>query len=475
MSSIMEVMNSQNLAVIGASRNPVKPGALLIKVLQDTGFKGKVAGVNTGGGDVYGTTLYPDLESIPFAVDLAIFYIPPGLVPEMLEQCALKGVKGVVISAEGFAESGEDGREVQERVQEILKKTGIRAFGPNTLGVVNTETGLTTSYFSNQEMLQPGSIGFAAQSGVFVGALLRYFTSLGKLGISKGMGLGNKVDVDECDALNYFHADPQTRFIGLYLEDVRDGRRFLETARLVARDKPLLVLKGGRTARGAQATASHTASLAVDDSVFAGALRQAGAIRMESIEEMMQTMMGFAWMPLPAGNKIALVTYSGAQAIMSIDAAMQAGLELAEFAPQTRDKISEVIATDAKSKNPIDIFPDMMAHGFEKTITRILSALFEDAGVHGIILINFAQSGAQMYQPVIDVWRQYRSKPLFVSLMGVRKDNREGGDFFLENEVPFYPYPEAGVRVFSKMWQYAKQKNKTTAMMLPAIETKKSE
>ena len=457
MSSITEVMNSRNLAIIGASRNPLKPGAMLIKVLQDTGFKGKVAGVNPGGGEVYGTTLYPDLETIPFAVDLAVFYIPPVRVPDILEQCALKGVKGVVISAEGFAESGEDGRQVQEEVQAILKKTGIRAFGPNTLGLVNTETGLTTSYFSNQEMLQPGDIGFAAQSGVFVGALLRYFTSLGKLGISKGMGLGNKVDVDECDALNYFHADPQTRFIGLYLEDVRDGRCFLETARAVTRDKPVLVLKGGRTARGAQASASHTASLAVDDSILEGALNQAGMLRMESIEEMLHTMMGFSWMPLPKGNKIALVTYSGAQAIMGIDAAMKSNLELAEFTAETRAKISEVIATDAKSKNPIDIFPDMMTHGFEKTITRLLSALFEDEGVHGIMLINFAQKGAEMHQPVIDVWHQYRSKPFFVSLMGVQGDTREGGDFLLENEIPFYAYPEASVRVFSKMWQYAKQ------------------
>ncbi|MFH2129693.1 MAG: CoA-binding protein, partial [bacterium] len=347
MSSLVEVMDSQNLAIIGASRDPFKPGALLIKVLQDTGFKGKVAGVNPGGGEVYGTILYPSLEAVPFSVDLAVFYIPPALVPDILEQCARKGVKGVVISAEGFAESGEDGRQFQEKVQAILRRTGIRGFGPNTLGLINTRTGLTTSYFSNQEMLQPGSIGFAAQSGVFVGALLRYFTSLGGLGISKGLGLGNKVDVDESDALQYFHADPETRFIGLYLEDVRDGRRFLETARAVTRDKPVLLLKGGRTARGAQATASHTASLAVDDAVFDGALRQAGVIRMDSIEEMVNTMMGFAWAPLPDGNRIALVTYSGAQAIMAIDAAIQSGLGLADFGPDTRMKIAEVIATDA--------------------------------------------------------------------------------------------------------------------------------
>jgi len=419
-----------------------------------------VAGVNPGGGEVYGTTLYTSLAEIPFDVDLAVFYIPPGLVPDILNQCAQKGVKGVVISAEGFAESGEDGRRVQEMVQEILKKTGIRGFGPNTLGLVNTETGLTTSYFSNQQMLQPGGIGFAAQSGVFVGALLRYIASLGNLGISKGLGLGNKVDVDESDALQYFHADQQTRHIGLYLEDVRDGRRFLETARMVAADKPVLLLKGGRTARGAQATATHTASLAVDDEIFDGALRQAGVIRMESIEEMVYSMMGFAWTPLPDGNKIALVTYSGAQSIMSIDAAMKVGLELSDFAPDTKEKIAEVIASDSKSANPIDIFPDMMVHGFDKTVSRILSALFEDSGVHGIILISFAQEGSEMNRSIVDVWEQYHNKPLFVSLMGIQQDIRESGDFFLANEIPFYPYPETAVKVFSNMWQYASRRVK---------------
>ncbi len=458
MFSVKEVLDSRNLAIIGASRDPFKPGALLIKILQDTGFKGKVAGVNPGGGEVYGTTLYTSLAEIPFNVDLAVFYIPPGLVPDILNQCAEKGVKGVVISAEGFAESGEDGRRVQEKVQEILKKTGIRGFGPNTLGLVNTETGLTTSYFSNQQMLQPGGIGFAAQSGVFVGALLRYIASLGNMGISKGLGLGNKVDVDESDALQYFHADQQTRHIGLYLEDVRDGRRFLETARTVAADKPVLLLKGGRTVRGAQATATHTASLAVDDEIFDGALRQAGVIRMESIEEMVYSMMGFAWTPLPDGNKIALVTYSGAQSIMCIDAAMKVGLELSNFAPDTKEKIAEVIATDSKSANPIDIFPDMMIHGFDKTVTRILSALFEDSGVNGIILISFAQEGSEMNRSIVDVWQQYHNKPLFVSLMGIQQDIRESGDFFLENEIPFYPYPETAVKVFSNMWQYADRK-----------------
>lgn len=453
MATVKEVLNARNLAIIGASRDPFKPGAMLIKVLQDTGFKGQVAGINPGGGEVYDTPLYRSLADVPFEVDLAVFYVLPALVPDIVQQCADRGVKGVVISAEGFAESGEEGRQVQGMLQRILKESGMRGFGPNTLGIVNTETGLTTSYFSNQSMLQPGGIGFAAQSGVFVGALLRYVASLGKLGISKGLGLGNKVDVDESDALSFFHQDPQTRFVGLYLEDVRDGRRFVEIARQVSRDKPVLLLKGGRTRQGAAATASHTASLAVNDVVLEGALRQAGIVRMESIEEMVATMMGLAWTPLPEGNRIALVTYSGAQAIMGIDAAVNSGLAVAEFEPQTRDRIAEVIGTDSKALNPIDIFPDMLTHGYEKTVSTILSALFEDPGVHGVILISFAQPGYAMNQPIVETWQRYRSKPFFVSLMGIQADVRENADYFLANEIPYFLYPETAVRVFANMWQ----------------------
>ncbi len=162
MYSVKEIMESRSLVVIGASRNPQKLGSLLLKGLKDTGFQGEMAGVNPGGGEVYGIPLYQSIGEVPFPVDLAVMLIPPKVVPSVLVDCAQKGVKGVVISSEGFAEAGEQGRHYQEEVQAILKSTGIRAFGPNTLGIVNTETGLATSYFIDENMLRPGAIGMAA-------------------------------------------------------------------------------------------------------------------------------------------------------------------------------------------------------------------------------------------------------------------------------------------------------------------------
>lgn len=456
MRSIREILEAGSVAVIGASRDPQKPGAQLIRVLQKVGYKGNVAGVNPQGGEVFGIPLFRSLGEVPFPIDLAVLHIPPQLVPAALSDCARKGVKGAVISSEGFAETGSEGAKLQEEVKKILRSSGIRGFGPNTLGIVNTATGLTTSYYSSRDMLKPGSIGFAAQSGIFVGALLRYLSSFEGLQISKGIGMGNKVDVDETDALEYLMMDEQTKIIGLYLEDIRDGKKFLEAAKAAVARKPVLMMKGGRTEAGARATASHTASLAVRDTVFEGAVRQAGVVRIYSIDEFVRTLRGFLKMPLPRGGRLALMTYSGAQAIMSIDAAVEEGLEVARFQEETKKRISRVIATPSKAGNPIDLFPDMLAHGFEKTSLEVLHALLDDSGVDGIIFISFANFGEQPYRPIVEGLKGRVNKPIFFSLLGTKKDIEATVAFLEEQGYPCFDFPEMAVRVFARMWQYNK-------------------
>jgi len=456
MYSIDEIIESRNVAVFGASRDPMKPGSSLIKLLIDTDFKGQVAGVNPQGGDINGIPLYRSVDEIPFSVDLAVLIIPPKAIPPSLTQCAEKGVKGVVIVSEGFAEAGTQGKQYQEEVRNILQSTGMRGFGPNTLGLVNTATGLTTLYHATERMLRPGSIGFVSQSGIFIGALLQYLSSLDELHISKGIGLGNKVDVDECEALTYLMGDDQTRIVGMYLEDIRNGRRFLETAQKAVLEKPVLLLKGGRTPAGVLASASHTGSMAVDDVVLDGALRQAGVLRMENLEELIGTTMGFQWMPLPRGDKIAMVTFSGAQAIMSADAATKAGLGLARLTQETKEKLAGVIATPSKTQNPVDIFPDMMTHGFEKTATEVLRALLEDDGVHGILFISFAVPGTNPFHYLVDVIKEKMTKPVFFSLLGNKNDVETSRSYLDKQRIPSYLFPEMAVRVFSNMLQYAR-------------------
>jgi acetyltransferase len=289
-----------------------------------------------------------------------------------------------------------------------------------------------------------------------VGALLRYLSSVEGLQISKGLGLGNKVDVDESDALAYLTEDAATRIVGLYIEDIRDGLRFLKVARQSVSKKPVLLLKGGRTEKGAKATATHTASLAMDDGILDGALRQAGVIRVGDVEELMATLLGFCLAPLPRGDRIALVTYSGAQAVMSIDTATEEGLNLASLEGQTRQMLSRVIKNSAKSSNPVDMFPDMMTHGFKKTTTQILRALLMDKEVHGIVFISFARSEGESFLPLVEIIKETGDKPVFFSLLGTREDVEADRAFLEQHGIPFYPFPETAVRVFARMWRYAR-------------------
>ena len=460
MRPIQEILEAKSVAVIGASRDQGKPGAQLLKVLKEVGYQGSVAGVNPQGGEVFGTTLYRNLEQIPFNVDLAVLLIPPRFVPEALRECARKSVKGVVISAEGFAETGPEGAKYQEEVSAILKSTGMRGFGPNTLGVINTATKLTTSYFANARMLMPGSVGIAAQSGIFVGALLRYLSSFDGLHLSKGIGLGNKVDVNESDALSYLMDDEQTKIIGMYLEDVKDGSLFADNLKKAVAKKPVLIVKSGRTQAGARASASHTASLAVEDAVFDGVIRQAGAIRLTGIDDFIRALSGFLNMPLPRGDRLAFVTYSGAQAIMSIDAAVEHGLQVARLGEATQARIAGVIATPSKTRNPIDIFPDWLAHGYEKTMSEILKALLDDQDVDGIVFISFADATPEVYQPMVDILKGERRKPVFFSLLGDNKEKEACQSFLNGNGLPCYDFPEYAVHVFAHMRQYARIKER---------------
>jgi acyl-CoA synthetase (NDP forming) len=456
MVSVKEVMDSRSVAVFGASQDSEKPGAMLLNVLKETGFQGMVAGVNPRGGEVYGFPLYPSLGEIPFPVDLAIMLIPPKAIPQALRDCARKGVKGVVISSEGFAETGSAGRQFQDEIRDILRGSGMRGFGPNTMGIVNTATGLTTGSFSTKRMLTPGSIGFISQTGVFVGALLRYLSSFHGLQISKVLGLGNKLDVDESDALHYLMDDEQTRIVGMYLEDIRDGRRFLEVAGQAVQRKPVILVKGGRTPEGSKASTSHTGSLAMDEVVLEGALKQAGVLEVAGIEEMIQTIRGFKDMPLPRGDRLAFVTYSGAQAIMSIDAATQEGLGVARFSEKTKERLARVIALPSKARNPIDIYPDMVIQGFEKMTREIIRALLDDDGVHGIFVISFGIYGPEPYAPMVEIIKENLTKPVFFSLFGTKEDVAGCQEFLEEKGMPFYLFPETGVRVFARMRRYAR-------------------
>ena len=301
-----------------------------IKNMLDFGFQGKLYPVNPSGGDVLGLKAYSSIDELSGSIDLAIVITPPQTVPAIIEQCAQKGIKAAVIVSENFAEAGDGGTQLQQQLVDITNRTGIRIIGPNTVGVFNLANGLVTiPYMIGYKDIRKGGIAYCSQTGIAAAQC----QPLGDRAypISKMCDFGNKCDVNEVDLLNYLSDDPDTRVVVMHLEDVKDGRSFIDAARSIASHKPLFILKPGRSEAGARASASHTGSLAVSDRIYDSAMKQVGAIRVNTWQEYWDIPKVFAYQPLPMGNRIAIVSHSGGAGVIAADAAVEAGLVMANF------------------------------------------------------------------------------------------------------------------------------------------------
>jgi acetyltransferase len=274
----------QSVAVIGSLKEGYFGGYVVIKTLLNAEFGGKIYPVNPSYQEVLGLKVYPSIKEIPEKIDLAIIIINRRSVPDVMRECARKGIKAVIVVADGFAERDEEGAKLQNEIVEIAREAGIRIIGPNTAGIVNSANGfIPDPYEPGYKKVKPGAVAICAQTGMINPQAFPY----GDLhyGVSKICDYGNKCDVDECDLLEYLESDPATKVIAMYLESIRDGQRFLKISRRVAQKKPVLILKSGRTKEGAKVSASHTGSLAVDDRIFSAACKQAGTIHLEKFRE----------------------------------------------------------------------------------------------------------------------------------------------------------------------------------------------
>jgi len=342
------------VAVFGSLKDDGGPGYGAIKNMLDFGFTGKIYPVNPSQGEVLGLTAYSSLAEVTGPVDLAMVIIPPAAVPGIIEQCAQKDIKAVIIGTEGFAEASEDGAILQHQVVNIAHRSGLRIIGPNTIGVLNTANGLATvPYPIRYKEFLKGGIAYCGHSGL----ISAHSHPIGPHAypLSKLCDFGNKCDVNEVDLLNYLSDDPQTKVIVMHLEDVKDGRKFLATARKAVARKPVLIFKPGRSEAGARAAASHTSSLAGDDRVYDGAFKQAGVLRLSSWRDFWEIPRVFASQPLPRGNRIAVIGLSGGGGVVAADAAVDAGLAIATFTDETVSKLAKL--SPRMSSNPVDLGP----------------------------------------------------------------------------------------------------------------------
>jgi acetyltransferase len=368
--------NPSSVVVIGASNSPFNLGATICRALKEyLPYSGAVYAVNRKGEDVHGCRGFTRVTDIPGHVDLAVIIAPAPVVPEFLRQCGEKGIRRAVIESSGFAEGGEQGRVLQREMDEIRKAYGIRVMGPNCLGVLDTHSGFCCFYGIQEGEFdtfaqEPGEVSYVIQSGGIVVILLESFrTDVVKA--AKIVSIGNKCDIDESDTLEYFQSDPATKVIGMYLENVTNGRKFLETARRLT--KPVLVFKVGRTREGVNAALSHTAGMANNDLVFDKVCTQAGVIRVNSISELHALPKIFTRMPALRGPRIAVFTNSGAFGGITADLLVQSGLSMARLSPDTQERLART-GQIFNVRNPIDLGPALSMQTFLEIFDIILSS-----------------------------------------------------------------------------------------------------
>ncbi|MFC1821506.1 acetate--CoA ligase family protein [Thermodesulfobacteriota bacterium] len=379
--------NPASVAVVGASTR--KGGNQTIKNLL-YGYDGAIYPVNPNHKEIEGLPCFPSLEAVPHHIDLAIILVPAPAVPGVMEACARKGVLRVMIESAGFAEVGSHGKDLQDRVMAVAKEAGIRVWGPNGMGLVDIPRRYFFTFMTPrvyEDVLLPGRISLIVQSGMLSGGFLSDMMSRRTIGIGKVCSIGNKADVDECDVLQYLIDDPQTDVVALYIESVFRGRLFVQIAS--RSNKPLVVLNGGRSKKGAQAAVSHTSSLAGNSRLLESALDLSRVTLASDFHEMIDMAKALAANPhVPAGCRTAILTFSGAAGIVSCDLLEKHGLPVAQLSEKTKEGLGLLYPDWMPVANPVDLYPAMELHWREKPLSRAISIVLDDPNVD-VLLIHF--------------------------------------------------------------------------------------
>lgn len=374
--SVARLLNPRSVAVIGASRNAGTVGHQVLRNLLAGGFAGPVYPVNPSAEHVASVKAYPTVQEVPGAVDLAVIAVPAPAVLEVVRQCAAKRVAGLVVLTAGFGEIGEAG--AQAELRDLARRNGMRLVGPNCIGVVNTAIGLDATF--SPYAPAPGRIAMQSQSGALGIAMLERSARMG-LGVSTFVSVGNKADVSGNDLLQYWEDDPGTDVILLYLESFGNPRKFARIARRVSRRKPIVAVKSGRSSAGVRAASSHTAAMASPDIAVDALFRQAGVIRVDTLDELFDMALVLSAQPLPGGNRVAIIGNSGGPGILATDACDAAGLEVPELSAATQAALRAVVDANAAVSNPVDLVASASPGVYEQALGIVLGDDAVDAAI----------------------------------------------------------------------------------------------
>jgi acetate---CoA ligase (ADP-forming) len=445
----------RSIAVVGASPDARKLGHTVLRNIVQNKFPGAIYPIHPTAEEVLGYRAYATVAAIPETPDLAVLVVPPQAVLSIAEECGQKGVKGLIVITAGFREVGVEGRQREDELLAIVQRYGMRMVGPNCLGVIDNVARMNASFAALMPLA--GNIAFMSQSGAICTAILDWSVEQG-IGFSRFVSLGNKADVDEVTLLKAWNNDPHSRVILAYLEGIARGPEFIDVARQVTKQTPVIAIKSGTTAAGSRAISSHTGSLAGSESAYEAAFRQSGILRARTMQDVFDQALIFAYQPLIQGDRIAIVTNAGGPGILATDAIENAGLELARFEPRTIQQLQSQLPPTANVYNPIDIIGDARSDRYRIGIAAALS----DPNVDAVLVLFTPQAQsdvaetAEVIAELAEAQSQQpggRVKPVIASFMGEHSLS-PALKILNERRIPNYPFPERAVAALRAMEHY---------------------
>ncbi len=445
-----KIFEPTSIAVVGASETRGSIGQAIMKNLKEGGFEGPVIPVNPKYSQIEHRKAYPTLSDAGEAVDLAVIATPIHTVPEIVEECVQLGVGGAIIISAGGRETGEEGRDLERRIEKTASEGGLRIIGPNCMGILCPEKNLNASFAAH--MALPGKTAFISQSGAICSAMLDLSLKI-KMGFRYFVSIGSMLDVDFGDLIDYMGHDPGVSSILLYIESLTEVRKFMSAAREVSRVKPIVVLKAGKSEMGARAAASHTGALAGEDSVYEAAFRRAGIARVHNLEDFFDCTEFLAKQSPPAGRQLMIVTNSGGPGVMAADAVAEYGLELMTLKDKTLAQLDALLPAHWSKGNPVDILGDATA----KRYARAITCCFDHEKMNGMLVIVNVQAMTDPTEVAKALAEELTKKPfpVFTAMMG-GKDVEEGRSILNEAGIPTYETPERAIRSFAVLCDYAK-------------------
>jgi acetyltransferase len=447
--NLNRLFNPKRIAVIGASEREGSIGAKILQNLTNSGYTGQVFPVTPFRQTVQGLTAYPHVGEVPAPVDLAIVATPAETVPSIVEECGASGVSGVIIVSAGFKEAGQHGSDLEKQILEPQKKYGLRIIGPNSFGIIRPKINLFATFANKQAA--PGGIALISQSAALCATALDWAWDA-QVGFSVIVSTGSMLDVDMGDLLDYFGLDPQTKSIMLYVESLKNPRKFMSAAREFARDKPIVVVKAGRFRESSEATLCHSGSLAGEDAIYDAAFRRAGVVRVKGINDLFSCAEALTMQPNPSGTSLTIVTNAGGPAILATDHLIARGGKLAQLTAETVQALKGILPLYCSRANPVDVYEEAASDRFRD----VLEICLKDSNSDGFLVLYTPQGATDplaLAQIVVELAKQTK-KPILTCLMSQGDRCREARRMLQRAGIPSFTMPEEAVSTFMCMHRY---------------------